>query len=184
MSTAVAVTGFEVAGAGQSLPATERTRVLYERYGRRIFVFCYGRLRNRSDAEDASQRTFLNAHRALQAGIRPSCEGAWLYAIAGNVCLGIHRESTRRPRVVAATTDELVGEAPGRTDDRDRLFDVAGALRTLPDRQRRALLLREWQGLSYREIADELGVSQAAVETLLFRARRSLAASLDTPSRR
>ena len=45
----------------------------------------------------------------------------------------------------------------------------------MPEQQRRALLLREWQGLSYKEIADELDLSQAAVETLLFRARRSLA---------
>ena len=47
-----------------------------------------------------------------------------------------------------------------------------------PEQQRRALLLREWQGLSYREISEQLGITQAAVETLLFRARRSLAASL------
>jgi hypothetical protein len=51
-------------------------------------------------------------------------------------------------------------------------------LEELPVNQRRAILLREWQGLSYREVADELGVSQAAVETLIFRARRSLAAGL------
>jgi RNA polymerase sigma factor (sigma-70 family) len=50
--------------------------------------------------------------------------------------------------------------------------------------QRQALLLREWRGFSYREIAEELGLSQAAVETLLFRARRSLAEVLgDEPVR-
>ena len=48
----------------------------------------------------------------------------------------------------------------------------------LPKQQQRALLLREWQGLSYKEIAEELALTQAAVETLLFRARRSLAAGL------
>src|SRR5207302_184176 len=65
------------------------------------------------------------------------------------------------------------------------LFGLTSALRVLPEQQRRALLLREWQGLSYREIADELRLSQAAVETLLFRARRSLAEALTTdPSQR
>src|SRR5439155_1604852 len=49
------------------------------------------------------------------------------------------------------------------------------------EHQRRAILMREWQGLSYREIADELGLSQSAVETLLFRARRTLAARLRRP---
>ena len=51
----------------------------------------------------------------------------------------------------------------------------------MPEQQRRAILLREWQGLSYREVAKELDVSQAAVETLIFRARRSLAAGLEQP---
>ena len=52
------------------------------------------------------------------------------------------------------------------------------ALQGLPKQQQRALLLREWQGLSYKEIAEELDLTQSAVETLLFRARRSLAAGL------
>jgi Sigma-70, region 4 len=56
--------------------------------------------------------------------------------------------------------------------------DLTRGLSAIPERQRRALLLREWQGLSYGEIARELGVSMAAVETLLFRARRSLAGQL------
>src|SRR5439155_27040435 len=51
----------------------------------------------------------------------------------------------------------------------------------MPENQRRAILLREWQGLSYREIAAELDLSQAAVETLIFRARRSLAQGLEQP---
>ena len=68
------------------------------------------------------------------------------------------------------------------TPERDAgvaVADLTRALSAIPERQRRALLLREWQGLSYAEIADELGVSLAAVETLLFRARRSVAEQLE-----
>ena len=54
----------------------------------------------------------------------------------------------------------------------------------MPESQRRAILLREWQGLSYREIAAELELSQTAVETLIFRARRSLAKGLAEPQAR
>ena len=61
----------------------------------------------------------------------------------------------------------------------DELAGLADALAQLTPNQRRAILLREWQGLSYREIAAELGTTEAAVETLLFRARRSLARKLD-----
>src|SRR5207245_3751445 len=60
----------------------------------------------------------------------------------------------------------------------DELIRLTDALHGMPEQQRRALLLREWQGLSYKEIAEELDLTQAAVETLLFRARRSLAQGL------
>ncbi len=55
---------------------------------------------------------------------------------------------------------------------------------SLTEQQRRAILLREWQGLSHREVADRLGLTQAAAETLIFRARRSLAAALENPGTR
>src|SRR5262249_62131730 len=67
---------------------------------------------------------------------------------------------------------------PAYGGDTDELFGLTRALRVLPEQQRRALLLREWKGLSYREIADDMRLTQAAVETLLFRARRSLADGL------
>jgi hypothetical protein len=67
----------------------------------------------------------------------------------------------------------------------DELMRLSEALEHMPDSQRRAILLREWQGLSYHEIADELKLSQSAVETLIFRARRTLASNLESePERR
>jgi hypothetical protein len=69
--------------------------------------------------------------------------------------------------------------APTR-DSADELLRLTDALGDMPPSQRRAILLREWQGLSYHEIADELQLSQAAVETLIFRARRTLASKLRT----
>ncbi len=63
--------------------------------------------------------------------------------------------------------------------DTDDLSELTDALRTLPEQQRRAILLREWQGLTYKEIATEMQLSQAAVETLIFRARRSLAVAIE-----
>src|SRR5205085_6601963 len=66
----------------------------------------------------------------------------------------------------------------------EELIPLEDALAEMPETQRHALLLREWQGLSYREIAAELEVSQSAVETLIFRARRSLARRLEAPRER
>ena len=70
---------------------------------------------------------------------------------------------------------------PGPSRQRDELIGIEDALASMPEQQRRAILLREWQGLSYREISDELELSQSAVETLIFRARRSLAQGLEQP---
>jgi RNA polymerase sigma factor (sigma-70 family) len=153
---------------------------LYARYSERIYRYCLSRLRSREEAEDATQTTFLNAFRGLQRGVTPELEQAWLYKIAENVCLTRVRTNTRRRRVEAPTDLEPLHDsvaAPQR--DRDELHGISDALAALPEQQRRAILLREWQGLSYREIAAELGISQGAVETLIFRARRSLARQLE-----
>ena len=89
------------------------------------------------------------------------------------------RNSYRRRLVEAPSDFELLSErVPAYEGDTDELFGLQTALRVVPEQQRRALLLREWQGLSYKEIAEEMLLSQAAVETLLFRARRSLADAL------
>ena len=55
---------------------------------------------------------------------------------------------------------------------------------SLPERQRQAILLREWQGLSHGEIAERLEITHSAAETLIFRARRSLADALENPGKR
>jgi RNA polymerase sigma factor (sigma-70 family) len=164
--------------AAAPFPA-EAARELYERYGPQILAFCHHRLGNREEAEDATQSTFLNALRGLQRGVSPELESAWLYKIAHNVCLTRQRSSWRRRRVeTPGDLDAIHDFLPAREPEADELIGLPDALAEMPEQQRRALLLREWQGLSYREIANELGLSQAAVETLLFRARRSLARGL------
>jgi RNA polymerase sigma-70 factor (ECF subfamily) len=153
---------------------------LYARHSQRIFGYCLGLLRNREEAEDAVQTTFLNAYRGLRRGIRPEFEAAWLYKIAQNVCRTRRETAWRRGKVetprdldalqdLVAAPEQVTGQATA----------LAEALKQLPERYRTIILLREWQGLSYREIATELDLSEAAVEMLVFRARRSLAEQLE-----
>jgi len=82
-----------------------------------------------------------------------------------------------------ADIDELEAAAEAIGDDREDLIWLRGALDRLPDNQRKAILLREWQGLSYADMAAELGLTVTAVEALLFRARRTLAADRMGPGR-
>src|SRR5437762_12721547 len=117
----------------------------------------------------------MNAFRGLQRGIVPELESAWLFKIAHNVYLSRRRSSWRRGRVETPNNFEVLQDIVlGHELVADELIRLQDVLEEMPENQRRAILLREWQGLTYREISDELGLSQAAVETLIFRARRAL----------
>jgi RNA polymerase sigma factor (sigma-70 family) len=156
------------------------TRYLYEKHGQRVLTFCLSRLRNREEAQDAVQTTFMYVLRSLQRGVEPEFELAWLLKIAFNVCRGTRRSAGREGAFIrdVEDLDELAAPPGSVLEGNERLDALRDGLAHLPERQRRGILLREWQGLSYAEIADELGLTVGAVETLLFRARRNLAARL------
>jgi len=161
-------------------PGADAAGDLYERYSAQIHGYCLHQLGSREEAEDAVQTTFMNAFRGLSRGIVPELESAWLFKIAHNVCLSRRRSSWRRGKIEAPNNFEVLQEViPGREQVSDELIGLQDVLETMPENQRRAILLREWQGLTYREISTELGVTQAAVETLIFRARRALAQGLE-----
>jgi len=162
--------------------ASETAERLFQQHSGWIYGYCLRLLRSPEEAEDALQATYLNACRTLKDGFEPRSDSAWLLRVAHNVCLSRLRSSGRRTRVERLHgTDVLEETAAAPEGSPDELIGLPEALARLPEQQRRAILLREWQGLSYREVADELNLTQSAVETLIFRARRSLAAALENP---
>jgi RNA polymerase sigma-70 factor, ECF subfamily len=164
-----AATGLESAAAAR----------LYERHSSRVFGYCLRMLGSREEAEDASQTTFMQAFRALQRGIVPVFETAWLLTIARNVCHARYRAVGRRKAVeFARDPHDIEALAAGAEPADAALMGLQDALARLPEMQRRAFLMREWQGRSYAEIGQELGVTVPAVEALIFRARRALASDL------
>jgi RNA polymerase sigma-70 factor, ECF subfamily len=165
--------------AERTVDAADGVRCLYEEHARAVFRFCLGRLPSREDAEDAAQTTFAQAYSALRRGTVPQLERPWLLAIARNVCAS-HWRSSAGNRAIEVVRDPTVLEkvAAAHEPATEELIPLREALVGLTELQRRAILLREWKGLSYHEIAAELGLSQSAVETLIFRARRALAAGL------
>jgi RNA polymerase sigma-70 factor (ECF subfamily) len=164
---------------------SETAEQLFEEHSGWIYGYCLRVLRSPEEAEDALQTTYLNACRSLNRGTRPQQGSAWLLRIAQNVCVSRLRSSGRRGTFEHAQDAALI-EATAAAPDRvpDDLVGLTDALHGMPEQQRKAILLREWQGLSYQEIASELGITQSAVETLIFRARRSLAAGLESPPKR
>lgn len=155
---------------------------LFAQHGEEVLRHCRRRLGSLPEAEDAAQTTFLYALRALERGEAPRSEIAWLIAIATNVCRSQRRSQARRAPIDDAVDVEAL-PSHVRADERDVLAELPRALASMPERQRRALLLREWRGLTTHEVAAVLGTSATATHALLTRARRSLADALLATSR-
>lgn len=149
---------------------------LYSRHAREVYGYALAMLGSSADAEDVTQTTFLNAYRAIERGEHPRTPRSWLLAIARNVCRQRFRQAARRPREVELDDTFAVHE----NSDAPSAEDIARALQGLPHAQRSALVMRELEGCSQAEIADALGVSVSAVETLLFRARRGMREQLES----
>jgi RNA polymerase sigma factor (sigma-70 family) len=148
---------------------------IYRRHRREVYGSVLRDVRDPVEAEDVTQAAFLNAYRAMRRGDRPEKPRAWLITIARNVVRRRARLRAERPQEVELDTELLatLEEMEGSASE-----DICAALRRLTDAQREAILLREIQGRSYAEIAEELMLSVPAVEALLFRARRALAEEL------
>ena len=148
---------------------------LYRRHVADVYRYTYAVLGNHADAEDVTQTTFVNALRALERGEEPRNAANWLLVIAHNLVRQRWRQAASRPTEV-----ELVHDVPAAADEDDvELDSLVRALQRIPPAQREALVMRELEGRSYGEIAELLSLSTSALETLLFRARRSLAEELE-----
>ena len=156
---------------------------LFEEHSERLLGFCLRQLRSRPEAEDAVQTTFVYALRALRRGVVPENEAAWLTSIAKNVCHWQRRTLARRGTLSTDLDLDMIALARPDGDEEGVLLGLKDALASIPERQRQALVLREWQGLAPREIASELGMTGPATHALLNRARSSLAHALTLPTR-
>ena len=136
-----------------------------------VFRYVLRDVGNRADAEEVTQTAFLDAYRALRRGHAPELPRAWMYGIARNATRRRYRMLSRRPREVelAPELEETLASEPD-----DELPAIRAAVADLRPNYREAVFLREVEGLTYAEIAERMNLSQAAVETLLFRARRAL----------
>ena len=161
----------------QRLRADRSFERLYRRHVGDVYRYSLAVLNNPADAEDVTQTTFLNAYRAFQRGERPRTPQHWLIKIAHNVCRQRFRQASRRVAEVAL--DENVAGGFFDEDAAPSADDIRRAMSHLAFNQRAALVMRELEGRPYAEIADVLGVTVAAVETLIFRARRALREQLE-----
>jgi RNA polymerase sigma factor (sigma-70 family) len=150
------------------------TEALYREHGAAVSALCRSLLRDRNEAEDATQQVFLSAHRALLNGVAPREPRAWLHAVARNECYARFRERGSAPVPTGDAPETATADASVhvlRAGELSRVWDEVGRM---PPTQREAFLLREVRGLSYGQVADELSLSGASVRSLLLRARTRL----------
>ena len=152
---------------------------LAERHRPELLAYLVRFLGDEHDAQDVCQETFLRAHRAF-ARLRPDSNSrAWLYRIATRSALNTLR---RRSRIVARRVDIDLDGLPARVtasgEQRIQLAAVTTAVGGLPPRQRAALMLRQFHGLAYAEIATTLGSNEAAARANVYQAIKKLRAAL------
>jgi RNA polymerase sigma-70 factor (ECF subfamily) len=155
-------------------------RALVETYQDRVFALCAALAG--ADAEDVAQETFLRVHRAI-GGFDPrgaASLSTWMLTIARRLCTDRARGARLRvevPLVTDAPTIDAGDE--GDPVERRRLRErLVRAIQALPEEQRAVVALREWDGLSYEEIAALEGVPVGTVRSRLARAREALRAAL------
>lgn len=163
---------------------------LVERYQARIYSVCFSMVRNPEDARDLAQDAFVKAYQNLSRFQLRSSFYTWLCRIAMNVSI----DFLRRQKVRAAelfedgiATKESGGvlsfghqrENPAANLERKRLLErISQALEDLPEEQRQIVVLREIDGLSYKEIAEVLDIPEGTVMSRLFYARKKLQTAL------
>ncbi len=124
-----------------------------------------------ADAQDVAQETFVRAWRSLGRFRGDSSVATWLYRIATNQCLSLL--AARREHAPLRDEDARVDERDPAwlVVQRERMDAVSRAVSRLPDDQRSALVLRDYEGLSYAEVAEVLGIGVGAVKSRIHRAR-------------
>ncbi|MFC4777578.1 RNA polymerase sigma factor [Paenibacillus sp. GCM10023252] len=160
---------------------------LMRRYQRKILAFIYHMLKSAKlelMAEDLCSETFYKAYRSLHSFREVDASfSTWLYTIARNTVLS----ELRKGKSGHVSLDEIGVEPISRPDTvpeqhvlrNERMAMVREAINNLPEKQRSALILREYDQLDYQEIAGILGQTVSSVKSLLFRARASVKSQLE-----
>lgn len=159
---------------------------LFARFQKPLFNYFYRMLGRRETAEDLVQETFVKLCRFGDSFRGSDAKfSTWLYSVAGNQCRDYLRHTGRRPEAPLADFEEdfadSLADQPSDDDspeDHIIRMETRAALKTtvdsLPEREREAIILREYQGLEYKEIADIIGCPLGSVKVLIYRARQRL----------
>lgn len=189
MAVAASETADEYLVAAVRDGSEEAFEALYRRYRPRIVSFVRSKCGDHARAEDIAQEAFMSALRGLRSSDKEIVFRPWLYEIARNACID-HMRRAGRSTEVSIDSEDFSPQEEGRISQsvsgtdaevarRNELESLQMAFGDLPEAQHRILVMREFEGLSYDRIGSRMGLSQGAVESMLFRARRTLRDGFD-----
>ncbi len=146
---------------------------LLRRYQKPVLNFAYRLLGDATEAEDVAQETFVRAYRHIGDYDSRQKFSTWLFAIAHHACLDHLRSRKRRPEISLENAPDP--SITSREVERNEMgMLIAAAVAKLPEDQRTALVLAEYHGMSYAEIAAVMRCSEKSVESRLYRAKQTL----------
>ncbi len=158
------------------------------KYEKTVYNLALRMVGDRDDAFDMTQEAFIKAYGSLSSFRGDSKFSVWIYRIATNVCLDFLRSKSRKQQVSLTVSDDdedaqLDIPDPSSTPEQQlikkiSMQSVEEGLKTLPDKQRQILVMRELGGMSYAEIGAALSLEEGTVKSRIFRARKRLCAFL------
>lgn len=155
---------------------------LFERNRTRVLNTAYHFLGDRDTAQDVAQEVFAKIYASPGTYQPRAAFRTWLYRVTANTCFDELRKRKRSSLIMLDEAAESIPDhAPlpqAQAESSELAREVKTALASLPENQRLAVVLWRYEGLSYQQIADVLKMSIPAVESLLFRAKRSLRTKL------
>jgi RNA polymerase sigma-70 factor (ECF subfamily) len=152
---------------------------LVNRYKKSVYYLTYRMVHDYEDAADLSQETFLKAYQGLRKFKRRSSFHTWLYRITINLCINhLRRKESRRYVGLEKVQTVKNPDVLEKLELEELQNRVNGAVNALPEKQRAAVILRIYHGLSHKEISDILGCSVGTVKANYFHAIRNLRKSL------
>lgn len=155
------------------------------KYEKTVYNLALRMVGDRDDAFDMTQEAFIKAYGSLSSFRGDSKFSVWIYRITTNVCLDFLRSKSRKQQVSLTVSDDDDEDAqldiPDPSSDPEQqlmqkmsMQSVEEGLKTLPDKQRQILVMRELGGMSYAEIGAALSLEEGTVKSRIFRARKRL----------
>lgn len=164
--------------------------LLIKKYQDLVYGTCFRLLKNQADAEDLSQEVFMEIFRSIVHLKNVDDMSGWIYRISYSKCISFFRKknpakasSKTDPKEVEEKLDNYPGHSNRETphkalEEKEAASELFKKIDQLPDNQKRAILLHKFEGYSHKEICKEMDLSQASVESLIYRAKVSLRKSL------